>query len=91
VTHERFRAFAAHALKAQIVAESLQAGAVVTDIARRHGCRPQQVHDWRHRAFGSIGAAGFGGCTVVRAVSVGGFATGGSGAFQIAGSSRCYG
>ena len=38
------------ALKAQIVAESLQAGAVVTDIARRHGCRPQQVHDWRHRA-----------------------------------------
>jgi transposase len=37
-------------LKAQIVAESLQTGAVVTDIARRHGCRPQQVHDWRHRA-----------------------------------------
>jgi transposase len=37
-------------MKAQIVAESLQAGAVVTDIARRHRCRPQQVHDWRHRA-----------------------------------------
>jgi transposase len=37
-------------LKVQIVAESLQPGAVVTDIARRHGCRPQQVHDWRHRA-----------------------------------------
>jgi len=37
-------------LKLQIVAESLQPGAVVTDIARRHGCRPQQVHDWRHRA-----------------------------------------
>lgn len=37
-------------LKAQIVAESLESGAVVTDIARRHGCRPQQVHDWRRRA-----------------------------------------
>ena len=37
-------------LKVQIVAESLQPGAVATDIARRHGCRPQQVHDWRHRA-----------------------------------------
>lgn len=37
-------------LKARIVAESLEPGAVVTDIARRHGCRPQQVHDWRRRA-----------------------------------------
>ena len=37
-------------LKAQIVAESLEPGAVVTDIARRHGCRHQQVHDWRRRA-----------------------------------------
>ena len=36
-------------LKVQIVVESLQPGAVVTDVARRHGCRPQQVHDWRHR------------------------------------------
>jgi transposase len=37
-------------LKAQIVAESLEPGVIVTDIARRHGCRPQQVHDWRRRA-----------------------------------------
>ena len=37
-------------LKAQIVAESLEPGAIVTAIARRHGCRPQQVHDWRRRA-----------------------------------------
>jgi len=38
-------------LKVQIVAaESLQPGAVVTDIARRHGCRPQKMDDWRHRA-----------------------------------------
>lgn len=36
--------------KAQIAAESLEPGAVVTDVARRHGCRPQQVHDWRRRA-----------------------------------------
>jgi transposase len=37
-------------LKAQIAAESFEPGAVVTDVARRHGCRPQQVHDWRRRA-----------------------------------------
>ncbi|WP_084305839.1 transposase [Bradyrhizobium sp. ARR65] len=37
-------------LKAQIAAESLEPGAIVTDVARRHGCRPQQVHDWRRRA-----------------------------------------
>jgi transposase len=37
-------------LKGQIVAESLEPGAIVTDVARRHGCRPQQVHDWRRRA-----------------------------------------
>jgi transposase len=37
-------------LKAQIVVESFRPGAVVTDIARRHGCRPQQVHSWRRMA-----------------------------------------
>ncbi|MGL3104486.1 IS66-like element accessory protein TnpA [Bradyrhizobium sp. BR 1432] len=37
-------------LKAEIVAESFRPGAVVADVARRHGCRPQQVHDWRRRA-----------------------------------------
>ena len=37
-------------LKAQIAAESLEPGAIVTDVARRHGCRPRQVHDWRRRA-----------------------------------------
>ncbi|MFD0615573.1 MULTISPECIES: transposase [Bradyrhizobium] len=30
-------------LKAQIAAESLELGAVVTDVARRHGCRPQHA------------------------------------------------
>ena len=38
------------ALKAQIVAESLEPGAIVTHVARRHGCRPQQVHEWRRFA-----------------------------------------
>ncbi|MCK1540550.1 transposase [Bradyrhizobium sp. 179] len=37
-------------VKSQIAAESLESGAVVTDVARRHGCRPQQVHDRRRRA-----------------------------------------
>lgn len=37
-------------LKAQIVTESFQPGAIVTDIARCHGCRPQQVHAWRRMA-----------------------------------------
>ena len=37
-------------LKAQIVAESLARGSVVTEIARRYGCRPQQVWDWRGMA-----------------------------------------
>ena len=37
-------------LKARIAAESLEPGAIVTDVARRHGCRPQHVHDWWRRA-----------------------------------------
>ncbi len=36
--------------KGRIVAESLLAGAVVSQIARRHGLRPQQVFAWRHEA-----------------------------------------
>ncbi|WP_346283352.1 transposase [Bradyrhizobium sp. CW4] len=37
-------------LKARIAAESFEPGTIVTDVARRHGCRPQQVNDWRRRA-----------------------------------------
>ena len=37
-------------VKAEIVAESFRPGAVVAEVARRHGCRPQQVHDWRRMA-----------------------------------------
>ena len=36
--------------KAAIVLESLQSGAVVTEIARRRGVRAQQIHGWRRDA-----------------------------------------
>jgi transposase len=36
--------------KARIVLESFAPGTVVTQLAQRHGCRPQQVHDWRRLA-----------------------------------------
>jgi transposase len=35
--------------KAAIVAESLADGAVVSEVARRHGLNPQQVFGWRAR------------------------------------------
>ena len=36
--------------KARIIAETLEAGAVVSEVARRHGLRPQQVFTWRREA-----------------------------------------
>lgn len=36
--------------KGRIVAETLMPGAVISEIARRHGLRPQQVFGWRHEA-----------------------------------------
>lgn len=36
--------------KGRIVAESLKVGGVVSEIARRHGLRPQQLFAWRHEA-----------------------------------------
>jgi transposase len=35
--------------KAEIVAESLAEGAVVSEVARRHGLSPQQLFGWRAR------------------------------------------
>ncbi|EJW11539.1 hypothetical protein A33M_3017 [Rhodovulum sp. PH10] len=36
--------------KARIVEETLVAGAVVSEVARRHGLMPQQVFTWRRQA-----------------------------------------
>jgi transposase len=36
--------------KARVVAETLVSGAVVSDVARRHGLTPQQVFTWRRQA-----------------------------------------
>jgi transposase-like protein len=34
--------------KLAIIAESCQAGAVISEVARRHGLRPQQLFTWRN-------------------------------------------
>jgi transposase len=36
--------------KARIVAETLEPGVSVSDVARRHGLRPQQIFTWRRHA-----------------------------------------
>ena len=36
--------------KAQIIAESFAGEASVSEVARRHGLRPQQLFGWRHQA-----------------------------------------
>ena len=36
--------------KARIIAETLEPGAVVSEVARRHGLRPQQLFTWRREA-----------------------------------------
>jgi transposase len=44
--------------KAQIVEETLAPGAVVSEVARRHGLTPQQVFTWRRDAReGSVAAS----------------------------------
>ena len=36
--------------KARIIAETLEPGAVVSEVARRHGLQPQQLFAWRREA-----------------------------------------
>lgn len=43
--------------KARIVAETVQPGAVVTEVARRWQVTPQQVFDWRRQARKALAAA----------------------------------
>jgi transposase len=35
--------------KAQVVAESLEPAAVISEVARRHGLKPQQLFSWRNQ------------------------------------------
>ena len=43
--------------KARIIAETLEPDAVVSEVARRHGLRPQQVFAWRRAARKVVAAA----------------------------------
>src|SRR3712207_5648086 len=43
--------------KARVVAETLEPGAVVTEVARRWQVSPQQVFDWRRQACKALEAA----------------------------------
>jgi transposase len=46
-------------VKARIVAESFAVGAPVSEVARRHGLRPQQLFGWRREArLGRLAVAG---------------------------------
>ena len=44
--------------KARIVQESRQPGAVVSEVARRHGLSPQQLFGWRRDARGDLADGG---------------------------------
>jgi transposase len=44
--------------KARIVGETLEQGVSVSDVARRHGLRPQQIFTWRREARSAPGEAG---------------------------------
>jgi transposase len=43
--------------KAQIVRESLMAGASVAEVARRHGVNPNLIYAWRQRNIGALSPA----------------------------------
>lgn len=37
-------------VKARIIAETLEPNAIISEVARRYGLRPQRVLTWRHEA-----------------------------------------
>lgn len=43
--------------KARVVLESLEPGVVISEVARRHGLRPQQVFTWRNQMRSTRGKA----------------------------------
>jgi transposase len=46
-------------VKARIVMESLEDGAVISEVARRHGIRPQQLFAWRKQVRDHVPATSF--------------------------------
>ncbi len=54
--------------KARIVEETLVAGAVVSEVARRHGLTPQQVFTWRRQMRSTVAAGSEGAPSFVPAV-----------------------
>jgi transposase len=46
-------------VKVRIVMESLEDGAIISEVARRHGIRPQQLFAWRKQVRDHVPAAGF--------------------------------
>ena len=52
--------------KARIVQESRQPGAVVSEVARRHGLSPQQLFGWRREARGDLADGGDDACGLPR-------------------------
>jgi transposase len=79
--------------KARIVAESFAAGAQVSDVARRHGIRPQQLFGWRREARGGrlplpeVGGPAF--VPIVASVSAGAAPSGGPPAPTIEPAASC--
>ena len=46
-------------VKARVVIESLEKGAIVSEVARRHGLRPQQLFAWRRQARNLVPVTSF--------------------------------
>src|SRR5262245_25204288 len=62
-------------VKAQIIMESLEKGAMVSEVARRHGLRPQQLFGWRKQARNNVPLASFAPVVVDAAVPISPFRT----------------